>query len=96
MVNPSDNIRNQKARLDEQRGNYQLPETIETKDLSLDSRQVLERFGLEAPTLLNDYCIALEDALIELVKKQKELRERLLRVTQSEEIPPQNHKKHDI
>ena len=79
-----------------QLGHNQLPETIETKNLSQDTQQVLERFGLEAPTLLNDYCIALEDALAYLIQKQKELRAKLLRATQSENIPPQNHKNHDV
>ncbi len=42
-----------------------LPKTIEVSKLSKDSVSILEHFGLDAPNLLNNYSIALEDALIE-------------------------------
>lgn len=47
-------------------------DTIKVSDLSPETVEVLQHFGLEAPELLNKYCIALEDALIEQVKKRKE------------------------
>ncbi len=45
------------------------------KDLSIDSFSeasvdVLAHFGVEAPFLLNNYCTALEDALIEQVRNR--------------------------
>ncbi len=45
--------------------NHDLPEVIVIKELSELSQDVFDRFGIEAPGLLNDYCCALEDALIE-------------------------------
>ena len=45
------------------------------KDLTIDSfseasLEILEHFGIEAPNLLNNYCTALEDALIEQVQSR--------------------------
>ena len=51
-----------------------LPEDFGKSDFSKESIEVLEYFGLEAPTLLNDFAIALEDALIEVVKKYTALK----------------------
>lgn len=53
-----------------------LPETIVVSDLSIGTQEVLEYFGLDAPTLLNDYCNALEDALIDSVTVIKELKQK--------------------
>ncbi len=46
----------------------QLPDVIHVSDLSQATVDILKQFGMEAPTLLNDYAVALEDALIEQVK----------------------------
>tara|TARA_R110001592_G_scaffold96151_3_gene276334 strand:+ start:672 stop:1004 length:333 start_codon:yes stop_codon:yes gene_type:complete len=48
-----------------------------TEWLSDDSVEVMEHFGLEAPVLLNNYACAVEDALIEQVKKNNALQEQL-------------------
>ena len=45
-----------------------LPKTIKVSELSDHTRDILEHFGLDAPSLLNTYSCALEDALIEQVK----------------------------
>ena len=50
-----------------------LPELIVTGNLSPESQEIIEHFGLEAPKLLNDYSCAVEDALIEQVKKNQEM-----------------------
>jgi hypothetical protein len=42
-------------------------------EISSESLEVLEHFGAEAPALLNKYSTAIEDALIEQVKKNTEL-----------------------
>ena len=52
-----------------------LPETIVVSELSQGSQEVLEFFGIEAPTLLNDLSCALEDALIESVARYKALKQ---------------------
>ncbi len=51
-----------------------LPETFDQSDFSEASIEVLEHFGIEAPTLLNDFAISLEDALIELMKRHQLLK----------------------
>ena len=48
--------------------NIKLGKTIEVSELSDDTKEVIEHFGLEAPELLNQYSIALEDALVEQVR----------------------------
>lgn len=55
--------------------NKKLPDAIYLKDLSTDSLEVLQHFGIESPALLNKYCCALEDALIEQVKHKMILQE---------------------
>jgi len=47
-----------------------LPKTIKVDELSEDTVDILAHFGLDAPSLLNTYSCALEDALIEVVKKR--------------------------
>ena len=54
----------------------ELPETIVVAELSVGSQEVLAHFGIEAPTLLNDYSNALEDALIESVAAIKAIRQK--------------------
>jgi len=54
----------------------ELPETITVSELSEDSQEVLEHFGIEAPSLLNNYSMALEDALIESVSSIKALKQK--------------------
>lgn len=53
-----------------------LPETIIVSELSKDSQEVLEYFGVEAPSLLNNYSMALEDALIESVEAIKTIKQK--------------------
>ena len=45
-----------------------LPKTIELSEFSEASQEILQHFGLDAPNLLNVYCCALEDALVEQVE----------------------------
>ena len=59
--------------------NKKLPDAIHLKDLSTDSLEVLQHFGIEAPALLNNYCCALEDSLIEQVKHKMIQQEELQR-----------------
>ena len=54
-----------------------LPDKLKLSDFSEQSREVLEYFGLEAPHRLNEYCIALEDAVIEQVAKTEQLGEQI-------------------
>lgn len=57
--------------------NYKPGDVIETKDLSPETIEVLEHFGPDAPHLLNQYCIALEDALLEQVNRVQQLKAQL-------------------
>ena len=96
MVNPLEGFQNNKKKLDDARGKFTLPQTIEVKKLSENSQEVLQRFGLEAPGLLNDYCIALEDALIALVEKQKELKAQLMRLQKGDLNNQQKRRPDDV
>lgn len=58
---------------------HDIPDLIPKADLSPDTIDTLEVFGLEAPTLLNDYACAIEDAFLEAREKVVELREELKR-----------------
>ena len=49
-------------------------------ELTADSLEVVEHFGIEAPALLNKYSCAVEDALIEQVEKNNELRKEIARL----------------
>ena len=67
----------------------ELPEAIYLKDLSTDCLEVMQHFGPEAASLLNNYCCALEDALIEQVKMkmiQQEEIQRLQAILQEHNI----------
>ena len=55
------------------RKKHRIPNTIDKKNLSKDTLDVLEAFGLEAPNLLNKYCCDVEDALIEQVDRNSAL-----------------------
>lgn len=50
---------------------------IPLSSLSTETLEVLQYFGPEAPHLLNRYCIALEDALLSTVDKNKKLQAEL-------------------
>ncbi len=54
----------------------ELPKTIVISELSTDTQEVIEHFGIEAPSLLNNYSMALEDALIECVNSLKTLKKK--------------------
>ena len=47
--------------------------------ISDTSLEVLEHFGAEAPALLNQYCCAVEDKLIEAVREVKRLEQIIAR-----------------
>lgn len=49
--------------------NDDLPHAILLSELSTETLEVLEHFGIEAPHLLNQYCIKVEDALITVCNK---------------------------
>ena len=54
-----------------------LPQNLSLSNFSKESQEVLEFFGLEAPHRLNEYCIALEDALIKQVGINTKLQEQV-------------------
>ena len=58
----------------------ELPETITVAELSPETRDVLQHFGVEAPEKLNQYCITLEDALIEQIRRASQLHDELKRM----------------
>ena len=62
------------------KSNKKLPKTIEVADLSKDSQEILKHFGLEAPDLLNKYCCALEDAVIEQATNAAAYRQEVVRL----------------
>jgi hypothetical protein len=53
-----------------------LPEVIVVSELSPETQEMLEHFGLEAPALLNEYAISVEDAMIEQVGHNNKLRKK--------------------
>ena len=56
-----------------------VPSAIKRSDLTPESIEILEHFGLNYPYLLNEYCVALEDALIEQVTRAAQLTAGLVR-----------------
>ena len=54
-------------------GLAQLPESINWESFSEGSLAVFSCFGLDAPEKLNDYACAVEDKLIECLRKMQEL-----------------------
>jgi len=55
----------------------ELPEVIVTAELTEATQDVLLSFGLDAAGILNEYCCHVEDALIEQVRRNNELKEKL-------------------
>ena len=53
------------------------PQVIRFTDLSEDSQEIVKHFGIECPTLLNDYCCALEDVLIDSLTVIKDLQQQV-------------------
>ena len=51
-----------------------LPEGLD-KYFDKKSMEILEYFGIHTPALMNNYCCAVEDALIDLVNKHKALKQ---------------------
>ena len=58
----------------------ELPETITVAELSPETQDVLQHFGVEAPEKLNKYCITLEDALIEQIRRAAQMHDELKRM----------------
>ena len=54
-----------------------IPE-IFMKLLSQESFEVMEHFGMDTPRLLNQYCCAVEDALVEQMKKAIDYKEKCI------------------
>ena len=70
--------------------NIELPDVIKTEDLEPWTRELLETFGLDAPSRLNAYACAVEDALIkavELLKASKQKNERFQALLEEHDIP---------
>ena len=67
-----------------------LDKTIDVSQLSEDTIGIIKHFGLDAPSLLNNYSIALEDALIEQCRFRQqadgEIR-RLRKILEEQNIP---------
>ena len=57
----------------------EVPSVIKREDLTPETIEILSHFGLNCPHLLNEYCICLEDALIEQVTRAQQLTEGLVR-----------------
>ena len=64
------------AKANRPEGGYEIPAQV-AEWLTDDSIEVVQHFGLQAPDLLNKYSNALEDALIEQVRRVKELQAEL-------------------
>jgi len=63
------------------------------KDLTIDSfseasLEILEHFGIDTPNLLNNYCTALEDALVEQVQNRSN---DLIRIKRYEALLQEHH-----
>ena len=58
----------------------ELPTAILLSDLSIESLEAFDHFGIEAAAKLNNYAMAIEDALIEQVEKQKKSLEEIKRL----------------
>lgn len=54
-----------------------LPSELNLEIFSEDSQGILKHFGVDAPSLLNTYSTALEDALIEQIYRTKDYKETL-------------------
>ena len=60
----------------------ELPTHIALSELSVETLEVLDYFGIDAPAKLNQFSIALEDALIEQVKRNQEYKDEIQRLKQ--------------
>ena len=60
-----------------ERKQYEVPDALKEL-MSPASLEIISHFGVEAPYLLNQYCCAVEDALIEQMKKAIEYREKCI------------------
>ena len=60
----------------------ELPTHILLSELSVETLEVLDHFGIEAPAKLNKYSMAIEDALIEQVSRNKEYKDEIERLKQ--------------
>lgn len=56
---------------------HEIPDVIKKEDLSAETLDVILHFGMDAPSLLNKYCCALEDALIEQIHNYTDARKDL-------------------
>jgi hypothetical protein len=67
-------VRSLKTKRDSIVGNYQLPDEITWDSFTPESIEVLQFFGMDAPTKLNEYACAVEDAFLELVNGMGKLK----------------------
>ena len=75
-----------------------LPTAILLSDLSIETLEVLQHFGIEAPHKLNEFAMSLEDALIEQVGKNQEAYQeiaRLQKLLTEHNIPYETHAQSD-
>lgn len=56
-----------------------VPSVIKRESFTPESIEIIEHFGLDCPHLLNQYCLALEDGLIEQVARAQQLTAALVR-----------------
>ena len=66
-----------KKYLARERKQHEAPDALKEL-MSPASLEIISHFGVEAPSLLNNYCCAVEDALIEQMKKAIEYREKCI------------------
>lgn len=57
---------------------HEIPEFIKREDFESHTIDTMEHFGLQAASLLNTYSCALEDALIEQVKKGRKYADQIV------------------
>ncbi len=58
-----------------QENKQQLPDELNLEVFSEHSQEILKHFGIDAPSLLNTYSTAVEDALIEQVYRTKDYKQ---------------------
>ncbi len=60
---------------------HEIPDVINTQeDLSEHTIDCMKVFGIDAASLLNDYCCSVEDSLIQQIEKVREYREALCNI----------------
>ena len=67
-------VRSLKTKRDSIVGNFQLPDEISWENFTPESIEVLQFFGMDAPTKLNEYACAVEDAFLEMVNATAQLK----------------------